>query len=81
MSDEEFARKGFLIASDPQEHVERIRALMDIDGSTVVCLQLIGDLDALGSIRRYGDEVLPALRGDGGSEGRRFEREGKPSTP
>ena len=31
--------------------------------ATVVCLQLIGDLDPLGSIARYGSDVLPALRG------------------
>jgi hypothetical protein len=28
----------------------------------VVCLQLIGNADPMGSIRRYGDEVLPELR-------------------
>jgi len=27
-----------------------------------VCLQLIGDLDPMGSIERYGREVPPALR-------------------
>ena len=63
MSDEEFAREGFVVASDPAEHVERLREIAAIDGCTVVCLQLIGDADPLGSIRRYGEEVLPALRG------------------
>ena len=28
-----------------------------------ICLQLIGDADPLGSIRTYGEQVLPALRG------------------
>ena len=37
--------------------------MIDVDGATAICLQGIGDLDPLGSIRRYGDEVLPALRG------------------
>ena len=62
-SDEEFAKEGFVVASDPAEHVERLREIAAIDGCTVVCLQLVGDADPLGSIRRYGEEVLPALRG------------------
>ena len=62
MSDEEFAKEGFIVASDPQEHVERIRQMEQL-GPTVVCLQGIGDLDPIGSIERYGREVLPALRG------------------
>jgi coenzyme F420-dependent glucose-6-phosphate dehydrogenase len=61
MSDEEFAREGFLISADPDEHVERIRA-MERAGATVVCLQLIGRADPFGSIRTYGEHVLPALR-------------------
>jgi len=36
---------------------------MESLGATVVCLQLIGDDDPLGSIERYGEQVLPALRG------------------
>jgi coenzyme F420-dependent glucose-6-phosphate dehydrogenase len=63
MTDEEFAHEGFLVGSDPREHVERIREMTAIDGVTAVCLQGIGDHDPLTSIRRYGDEVLPALRG------------------
>jgi coenzyme F420-dependent glucose-6-phosphate dehydrogenase len=62
MSDEEFAKEGFLIGSDPDEHVERIRE-MERAGATVICLQLIGRADPLGSIRTYGERVLPALRG------------------
>jgi coenzyme F420-dependent glucose-6-phosphate dehydrogenase len=61
MSDEEFAREGFLISSDPEEHVERIRE-MEHAGATVICLQLIGRADPFGSIRTYGERVLPALR-------------------
>jgi coenzyme F420-dependent glucose-6-phosphate dehydrogenase len=63
MTDEEFATEGFIVASDPEEHVERIRELERLE-ATVVCLQGIGDLDPVGSIRRYGEEVLPALRGE-----------------
>jgi coenzyme F420-dependent glucose-6-phosphate dehydrogenase len=62
ISDEEFAKEGFIVSSDPAEHVRRIRE-MEGCGATVVCLQLIGDDDALGSIARYGEHVLPALRG------------------
>jgi coenzyme F420-dependent glucose-6-phosphate dehydrogenase len=63
VSDEAFAKEGFIIASDPAEHVDRIREMQQL-GATVVCLQLIGDLDPLGSIERYGSDVLPALRQD-----------------
>jgi coenzyme F420-dependent glucose-6-phosphate dehydrogenase len=62
MSDEQFAREGFLISSDPDEHVERIRE-MQRAGATVICLQLIGRADPFGSIRTYGEHVLPVLRG------------------
>ncbi len=61
MSDEEFAHEGFLISSDPDEHVERIQE-MERAGATVICLQLIGRADPFGSIRTYGEQVLPALR-------------------
>jgi len=60
MSDEEFL-EGPALSDDPAEHVEKLRALVDAGGE-VLCLQLIGDADPLGSIRRYGADVLPALR-------------------
>jgi coenzyme F420-dependent glucose-6-phosphate dehydrogenase len=77
MSDEEFAHQGFLVSADPQEHIDRIRQMMDIDGVTIVCLQGIGDHDPLTSIRRYGEEVLPALRDGDGAGTQRFARESK----
>lgn len=61
MSDEQFAREGFLISADPEEHIERIRD-MERAGATTICLQLIGRADPFGSIRTYGEHVLPALR-------------------
>ena len=61
VSDDELAKEGFIVGADPGEHIERI-AQMEQLGATVVCLQLIGDADPLGSIRRYGREVLPELR-------------------
>jgi coenzyme F420-dependent glucose-6-phosphate dehydrogenase len=74
MSDEEFAKQGFIVGADPQEHVERIREIEAIDdATTAVALQLIGDADPLGSIRRYGEHVLPALRGSGKED--RFSRQ------
>ena len=39
-------------------------------GATVFWLQLMGNADPEGSIRRYGEEVLPKLR-----------KVGQPSTP
>ncbi len=61
MSDEQFAREGFLISSEPEAHVERIRE-MERAGASVICLQLIGRADPFGSIRTYGERVLPPLR-------------------
>jgi len=58
VSDEEFAHEGFLVGADAAEHVERLRGFEEA-GATVTCLQLIGEDDALGSIERYGREVLP----------------------
>ena len=61
VSDEEFAKSGFVVGADPDEHVERSRAMQELE-PTVICLQLIGDADPLGTIRTYGERVLPALR-------------------
>ena len=61
VSDQEFAKEGFLIGADPEDQIRRIRE-MEEAGATVVGLQCIG-ADPLGSIERYGDQVLPALRG------------------
>lgn len=55
-------RQGFLISTDVAEHVERIRALEDL-GASVVCLQNVAGADPFGTIRTYGEHVLPALRG------------------
>jgi len=61
VSDEEFAKQGFLVSSDPAFHVERVREMEQL-GATIVCLQGIGDIDPVGSVQRFGREVLPALR-------------------
>jgi len=62
VSDHDFAKQCFIVGSDPEEAVERVREIESV-GATVVCLQLIGDADPLGTIRTYGDKVLPVLRG------------------
>lgn len=62
VSDHEFAKEGFIVGADPEEQAERLRELERL-GATVVCLQLIGDADPMGTIRRYGEDVLPAVRG------------------
>jgi coenzyme F420-dependent glucose-6-phosphate dehydrogenase len=62
VSDEQLAKEGFLVGADPAEHVDRIGRMREA-GATVICLQGIGADGALESIRRYGEEVLPAVRG------------------
>lgn len=62
MTDEQFASEGFLVSADADEHVERVREIAAIEGATTVCLQLIGQADPMGTIRTYGEKVLPALR-------------------
>ena len=62
VSDEQLAKEGFLVGSDLDGPIESIRE-MEAAGATVICLQLIGDADPLGTIRTYGEKVLPALRG------------------
>jgi coenzyme F420-dependent glucose-6-phosphate dehydrogenase len=60
--DDDTLRQGFVISSHVEEHVQRIRALEDL-GATVVCLQNVSGADPFGTIRTYGEHVLPALRG------------------
>lgn len=62
MSDETFASEGFIVSSDLDEHVTRIQEIAGLGGD-VVCLQLIGSADPMGTIRVYRDTVLPFLRG------------------
>jgi coenzyme F420-dependent glucose-6-phosphate dehydrogenase len=61
MSDEEFAHEGFLISSDPEEHERRLGELQEL-GADVICCQLIGQADPMGTIETYAQWVLPALR-------------------
>ena len=63
VSDEEFSTEGFIVGSDVDRAIDSLRE-MEAAGATVICLQLIGDADPLGTIRTYGEKVLPALRGE-----------------
>jgi coenzyme F420-dependent glucose-6-phosphate dehydrogenase len=61
ISDDEF-REAFILSSDPEVHVERIRQVEQL-GATVVCIQNAAGADPEGALRVYGEQVLPALRG------------------
>jgi coenzyme F420-dependent glucose-6-phosphate dehydrogenase len=61
VSDEEFT-EAYIVSSDPDHHVERIREVEEL-GATVVCLQNASGGDPLGALRTYRDRVLPALKG------------------
>ena len=61
LSDEDLKEK-FIIGSDPELHVERIRELEEL-GPTIVVLMNNSGADPHGAIRTYGERVLPVLRG------------------
>jgi coenzyme F420-dependent glucose-6-phosphate dehydrogenase len=61
VSDEEFMQ-SYIVSSDPDHHVERIREVEEL-GATVVCLQNASGADSLGGLRTYRERVLPALKG------------------
>jgi coenzyme F420-dependent glucose-6-phosphate dehydrogenase len=63
LTDAEFAHEGFVVSADVEHHIDRLREMAAL-GPTVICTQLIGQADPLGTIRTYGEQVLPALRGD-----------------
>lgn len=51
-----------LISHDPEVHVEKLRELIAL-GATVIVCQFVSPADPHGAIRFYGERVLPALRG------------------
>ncbi len=61
VSDDEFM-ESYIVGSDPDFHLERIRAVERL-GATIVCLQNGSGADPLAALRTYGDRVLPALKG------------------
>ena len=61
LSDDDL-REAFIISSDPDVHVERIRQVEEM-GATIVVLMNNSGADPLGAIEVYGEHVLPVLRG------------------
>jgi coenzyme F420-dependent glucose-6-phosphate dehydrogenase len=59
ISDDEL-KQSYIISSDPEHHVERIREIEKL-GATVVCLQNGSGSDAERALEVYGARVLPAL--------------------
>jgi len=60
-SDDDF-REQFIIGSDPEQHVERIREIEQLGADVVVLMNNSGGAP-LEAVRVYGAEVLPALKG------------------
>jgi coenzyme F420-dependent glucose-6-phosphate dehydrogenase len=55
-------KESFIVSSDPQEHVRRIRGVEEM-GATIVVVANFSGADPEGAIGVYRDDVLPALRG------------------
>jgi coenzyme F420-dependent glucose-6-phosphate dehydrogenase len=60
-SDDEFC-EHFIIGSDPEEHVERIREVEQL-GADVVVLMNNSGAAPVEAVKVYGQKVLPALKG------------------
>ncbi len=61
LSDADFAAQ-YIVSSDPNEHVERVREVERL-GATVVCVQNASGAEPDRALAVYGAQVLPALRG------------------
>jgi coenzyme F420-dependent glucose-6-phosphate dehydrogenase len=61
VSDEQL-KQSFIVSSDPEVHVERLRQLEQL-GATIVVVANNSGADPHGAIKVYADHVLPALRG------------------
>jgi coenzyme F420-dependent glucose-6-phosphate dehydrogenase len=61
ISDDDF-KESYIVSSDLDEHVERIRAIEAL-GATVVCLQNGSGAAPEQALEEYRKSVLPALRG------------------
>ena len=53
------------LSADPDAHVRQLK-MMRAMGATAVVMMNVSGADPLGTIRLYGDHVLPALRGGSG---------------
>ena len=61
VSDEAF-KESYIVSSDPEQHVERIREVERL-GATVVCLQNGSGSAPERALEVYGESVLPAFTG------------------
>jgi coenzyme F420-dependent glucose-6-phosphate dehydrogenase len=61
ISDDDF-KEAYIVSSDPEQHVERIREIEQL-GATVVCLQNGSGSAPEEALEVYGKSVLPALAG------------------
>jgi coenzyme F420-dependent glucose-6-phosphate dehydrogenase len=61
ISDDDF-KEAYIVSSDPEHHVERIREIEKL-GATVVCLQNGSGAAPERALEVYARSVLPALRG------------------
>jgi len=52
-----------IVSADPEAHVKKIRMLEKL-GATAVCVMNVSGADPVGTIRTYGEHVLPALRSE-----------------
>jgi coenzyme F420-dependent glucose-6-phosphate dehydrogenase len=62
LSDAQFEAMA-IVSADPDTHVKKLRMLEKL-GATAVCVMNVSGADPHGTIRTYGEHVLPALRGD-----------------
>lgn len=62
VSDTKFKAMG-LFSSDPKDHVRKIKALREL-GATAIVLMNVSGTNPQGTLRTYGESVLPALRGE-----------------
>jgi coenzyme F420-dependent glucose-6-phosphate dehydrogenase len=60
VSDSTFKMMG-LLSSDPDQHVRKIKAMQQLGATTVVLMNISG-ADPHGTLRTYGEHVLPRLR-------------------
>src|ERR671933_314330 len=61
VSDTTFKMMG-LISSDPDQHVRKIKAMQQLGATAIVLMNISGN-DPEGTLRTYGERVLPQLRG------------------
>jgi coenzyme F420-dependent glucose-6-phosphate dehydrogenase len=59
--DREFKMMG-LVSADPATHVRKVKAMRAL-GATAVVVMNVSGADPIGTLRMYGEHVLPALRG------------------